>query len=216
MTASAHTRADERAHIGLTQREGEGPDPDEAAPIIFGFWVFLMADLVLFAVLFSVYAAMVNGGQGTAPGPADLFDLKIPFVETLILLASSLACGKASLALKWRHDRGRLLAWMGLTFLLGAGFLVLELRDFIQLATEKNAPPQASGWLSSYWLLLGTHGLHVAAGMIWLAVIAAQVVLWGLVHEVKLRIMRFALFWHMLDIVWIAIITVVYLFGVQS
>ncbi|MWD29255.1 cytochrome o ubiquinol oxidase subunit III [Aquicoccus sp. SCR17] len=201
-------------HPGLNLGHTDRSTHAAAEEMIFGFWIFLMSDMVLFALLFATYAAMSVHGVAGGPAPADLFELKSALYQTLLLLTSSFTFGMASLALKYRKDTGRLLFWMGVTFLLGAGFLVLEARDWVKMVTEHNAPPQRSGFLSIYYLLTGTHFAHVSAGMIWMAVMAVQLAVFGNDGPVKLRLMRLALFWHMLDVVWIGIFTFVILLGV--
>jgi cytochrome o ubiquinol oxidase subunit III len=200
-------------HPGLNLGSTDEYSHDEAEPVIFGFWVFLMADLVLFALLFATYATMSVQGQAGGPSPADVFDLPSAFIETMLLLASSITFGMASLALKYREDGPHLVLWMVLTFILGAGFIGMELHDF-QLMAAQGAVPQRSGFLSSFFLLVATHGIHVTAGLVWMLVLLIQLRVLGRTTAVKLRIMRLALFWHMLDIVWVCIFTFVYLYGV--
>ncbi len=203
----------ELKHTGLNLGERHGETDEAAEEVIFGFWIFLMSDLVLFAMLFATYADMSLHGIASGPAPHDIIDLKSAAIETALLLASSFTFGMASLALKHRSGRSRLCFWLAITFVLGASFVGMELRDFHLLITEHQAPPQLSGYLSSFYLLVGTHGLHVTVGLLWLVVLLVQIGTLGLVSEVKLRVMRLALFWHMLDIVWICIFTFVYLFG---
>jgi cytochrome o ubiquinol oxidase subunit III len=202
-----------KKHTGLNLGESHGKTNDAAEEVIFGFWIFLMSDLVLFALLFATYADMSLHGIASGPTPHDIVELKSAAIETGLLLASSFTFGMASLALKYHDSRKPLILWLGATFMLGAAFVGMELRDFHLLVSEHHAPPQLSGYLSAFYLLLGTHGLHVTAGLLWLLVMLVQIVTLGLVREVKLRIMRLALFWHMLDIVWICIFTFVYLYG---
>lgn len=201
-------------HPGLNLH---GTDPgrhSQAETTVFGFWVFLMADLVLFALLLATYGSMSVHGVAEGPGPDELFDLKMPLIQTLVLLASSCTVGMAMLHVKYRTDRRGLALWLAVTALLGLVFLGLEAHDFHRFAVTENAPPQRSGFLSIYFLLTGTHWLHVACGMLWMAVLAVQARIWGLVSPVKLRLLRLGLYWHMLDVVWVAIFTFVYLFGV--
>ena len=134
-------------------------------PVIFGFWVFLMADLVLFAILFATYASMSVQGQAGGPSPTDVFDLPSAFIETMLLLSSSITFGMASLALKYKADRLHLVFWLVLTFCLGAGFIGMEVRDF-WIMTQQGAVPQRSGFLSAFFLLVATHGIHVTAGLL--------------------------------------------------
>ena len=199
-------------NLGSTDEGGDRA----ASEVVFGFWIFLMSDLIVFALLFATYADMSVHGVASGPGPRDIIDLRSAFAETALLLASSFTFGLASLALKYGPDRRRLVFWLAITFLLGAGFVGLEVRDFLVLLGEKNAPPQASGFLSAFWLLVGTHGAHVTSGLIWIAVMLVQIGVLGTIRDVKLRIMRLALFWHLLDVVWVGIFTFVFLYGAAS
>ncbi|MDQ2093646.1 cytochrome c oxidase subunit 3 [Rhodalgimonas zhirmunskyi] len=199
---------------GMTLEAADRDSHDAAEPVIFGFWIFLMSDLLLFAVLFATYAAMSTHGQADAPGPRELFELGSIFIETMLLLGSTFTFGMASLAMKYDQGAGAVVFWMVVTGLLGAGFLGFEISDFYQFAVIEGAPPQASGFLSSFYALVATHGLHVASALVWMVVMFVQIAVFGLSREVKLRIMRLALFWHMLDVVWVGIFTFVFLFGV--
>ncbi len=194
-------------NLGHTDKEAHA----EAEETVFGFWVFLMSDLVLFALLFATYATMIGATDG-GPGPRDVFELSAAAIETGILLLSSLTFGMASIAMKYGEHPLRLQTWLGFTLLLGLLFLGMELHDFVDMAA-KGATPQRSGWLSAFYALVSTHGIHVAAGCVWIAVTMVQVRVFGLRREVKLRILRLGLFWHLLDVVWIFIFSVVYLGG---
>ena len=206
----------ERQHPGLNLHGTDSGTHAQAAPSLFGFWVFLMADLILFALLLATYGSMVVHGRAGGPGPGELFDLGPALVQTLLLLGSSLTIGMAMLHVKYQQDRNGLLLWLAATALLGLAFLVLEARDFHTLVVDEGAPPQRSGFLSAYFLLTGTHWLHVAAGCLWMAVLGVQRVVIGLESDVKLRLLRLGLYWHLLDIVWVAIFTFVFLFGLTS
>lgn len=201
-------------HPGLNLHHTDPHRHMKAETVVFGFWVFLMADLILFAILFATYASMSVHGIAGGPGPSDLFDLKMPLIQTLVLLASSFTIGMAMLHVKYEAELRALAPWLAITGVLGFAFLGLEGHDFRRLVFEESAPPQRSGFLSIYFLLTGTHWLHVAAGLIWIAVLAVQAALWGLASPVKLRFLRLGLYWHMLDVVWVCIFTFVYLFGV--
>ncbi|MBY6084314.1 cytochrome c oxidase subunit 3 [Ruegeria arenilitoris] len=179
--------------------------------VTFGFWVFLMSDLVYFGLMFGVYITMIDAQAG-GPGPRELFDLYSIFAQTLILLTSSLTVGLAMLALKYNLPRGRIVLWFGVTLLLGLSFLVLEIRDFMSMA-EKGGIPQRSGFLSAFYGLVPLHGLHVAAGCVWLVVLGLQLRVMGMTDLVISRVVRLALFWHFLDLIWIGIITIVYFGG---
>lgn len=200
-------------HPGLNLSSIDECSHDEAEPVIFGFWIFLMADLILFALLFATYTSMSLQGQAGGPSPRDVFNLSSAFIETMLLLSSSFTFGMASLALKYRADGPHLVFWLLLTFVLGGGFIGMELHDFWGMAAQ-GAVPQRSGFLSAFFLLVSTHGLHVTAGLIWMLVLLLQLRVLGRSTDVKLRLMRLALFWHMLDIVWVCIFSFVYLYGV--
>ncbi len=177
---------------------------------MFGFWIYLMSDCLLFAVLFATYGVL---GRSYAAGPsgADLFDLRLVAVNTAMLLLSSLTYGFAMLAM----DRGRQAAvqgWLAVTALFGLAFLGIELYEFTHLFHE-GATPQRSAFLSSFFALVGTHGLHVTFGLIWLAVLMTQVSRRGLIEANRRRLMCLSMFWHFLDVVWIGVFTFVYLMG---
>ncbi len=198
-------------HPGLNLGPAHGTDHDDAEVVMFGFWVFVMSDLITFGMVFAIYATM---GQALAggPGPRDLFDLHSVMVQTALLLTSSLTFGLASLAMKHEQDRRRVAIGLVVTALLGLGFLVLELRDFITMAAQ-GAIPQRSGWLSAFYALVGLHGLHITAGLLWIIVMLFQIRAWGLTGQVKTRLLRLGLYWHFLDIIWIGIFSFVFLEG---
>ncbi len=199
-------------HPGINLGSSDRKTDVAAESPVFGFWVFLMSDAVIFALLFAVYGVMMHAVAG-GPTPHDLFEIKSSFLETLILLTSSFTFGMASLTMKYSADnRRRLLGWFALTLILGVVFLAFELHDFSSMAA-KGGVPQRSGFLSAFFALVSTHGLHVASGSIWLVVMMVQVVVFGVDPVVKTRIMRLGLFWHFLDIIWVGIFSVVYLQG---
>ena len=177
---------------------------------LLGFWLYLMSDCLLFAVLFATYAVL---GRSYAAGPsgADLFDLPLVAVNTGLLLLSSITYGFAMLAML-AGKKGQLLAWLAVTGLLGLGFLSIELFEFAHLVHE-GAGPQRSAFLSSFFILVGTHGLHVTFGCIWLATLMLQVGKFGVTPDNKRRLVCLSMFWHFLDIVWIGVFTFVYLMG---
>ncbi|MGH8112204.1 MAG: cytochrome c oxidase subunit 3 [Rhodanobacteraceae bacterium] len=181
---------------------------------MFGFWVFLMSDAILFGLVFSSYVTSIHATAG-GPGPTQLYDITSVFAETLLLLASSFTFGMASLTLKYSRRRRHLVGWMVLTALLGAAFLGLEVHDFLSMIAE-GGYPERSGFLSAFFDLVPLHGLHVTGGIVWMLALFGQMARYGLDSRTKLGIMRLALFWHFLDIVWIAIFTVVYLSGLAS
>lgn len=195
----------------LTMRE-EHHEADEKT--LFGFWMYLMTDCVLFATLFAVYAVMRTNTNGGEAG-GQLFSLPYVLAETLILLTSSFTSGLAMLSVR-KRSRGQTLLWFGITFALGVAFLALELLEFHHLGTEGNSW-RRSGFLSSYFTLVGTHGLHITAGLIWMIVLAGQLKNRGVTRHVARRANLLGMFWHFLDIIWIFIFTIVYMLGaIQS
>jgi len=177
---------------------------------VFGFWVYLMSDCVLFAGLFATYAVL----QGATFGGAAIHEIvNLPFVltETIILLTSSFTVGLALLA---THHHKKILALLALavTLILGLTFLVMEVQEFAHLIAEGNGPSR-SAFLSSFFTLLGTHGLHVFFGSVWMLVLMTHIVFKGLIQGTTRKLMCMSLFWHFLDIIWIFIFTIVYLFG---
>ena len=200
-----------RRHPGLNLGAAHGTDNDAAETVMFGFWVFLMSDAILFGMVFATYVTSLHSTAG-GPGPHDLYDIRSVFIETLLLLASSFTFGMASLALKYKHSKAKLIGWMLVTLVLGVAFLGFELHDFSSMFA-KGGVPSRSGFLSAFFDLVPLHGLHVTAGCIWLLALLGQIARYGLDTKTKLGIMRLALFWHFLDIVWIAIFSVVYLAG---
>lgn len=200
-----------RLYPGMNLGETD-PDTHKAAEeLVFGFWVFLMSDAVLFALLFAVYETMVGSTAG-GPGAAQLFHLKPTLIETLVLLASSFTFGMASLIMKFKQHIVLLQIVLIGTLLLGLSFLGLEISDFAKL-TRLGAVPQLSGFLSAFYVLVSTHFLHVLSGCIWILVMVIQLSVFGLDETVKTRLLRLGIFWHFLDIVWIFIFTFVYLLG---
>ncbi len=191
-----------------TRHESEAAATHEQRAL--GFWLYLMSDAVIFALLFATYVIMVNN---TAGGPAgrDLFDLRNAGIETALLLVSSTTFGFASIASK-TGNRGAVIAWLVVTFVLGAGFVFLELREFAGMIAA-GAGPDRSGFLSAFFTLVGTHGLHVSMGLAWIVVLCGQVMLKGLSVPVVSRLFRLGLFWHFLDIAWVGIFSIVYLPG---
>jgi cytochrome o ubiquinol oxidase subunit III len=177
----------------------------------FGFWVYLMSDAIIFALLFATYLVLLRGNAG-GPTGHQLFDLKRTFGETMLLLTSSVTFGMASVAVAARNRSG-VLSWLAITFVLGVGFVFLEISEFSGMIAL-GAGPDRSGFLSAFFTLVGTHGLHVSGGLVWIAVMIGQVLVKDLNPSVVSRLFRLGLFWHFLDIVWIGIFSVVYLPGV--
>lgn len=190
--------------IPLSER---GPAPTRIV-VSFGFWLFLLSDIVIFSALFAAYAVL---SQRTAGGPtgAQLFDLRHVFIETCCLLASSFASGLCVLALQ-RRARTMIYVWAAITFVLGLSFVSLELSEFIGMFA-RGINPTRSAFLSAFFGLVGTHGIHVTAGLGWLAVMTLQIATLGLHPKVAQRLVCFSLFWHALDLVWIGVFTIVYL-----
>ena len=182
-------------------------------PKVFGFWVYLMTDLVIFAVLFACFIVL-HGNTYNGPTPKDLFHLPSALVETLILLTSSFTCSLAMFAVHHNLKKWAL-TWFAVTFCLGAAFLFIEIAEFADFI-ERGANWQRSAFLSSFFSLVGTHGLHIFVGLLWMAVMMFRIALRPLNHHSLTRIFRMALFWHFLDFVWIFIFTVVYGIGVLS
>ena len=176
----------------------------------FGFWVYLMTDCVLFASLFATFAVLRGNTFGGSSGQ-QLFSLHYVLIETLILLTSSFTCGLAMLA-AGRRDKQQVLFWFGLTFVLGLAFLIMELMEFRHLDLTGNSW-RRSGFLSSYFTLVGTHGLHITIGLLWMIVMAAKVIGSGLTRNNIRRLTMLSLLWHFLDVIWIFIFTIVYLMG---
>jgi len=189
------------------------PDPhqDIYAKTTLGFWMYLMSDCILFATFFVTYALLQSSTFG-GPTSKDLFSLKLAFTETLVLLASSVTCGLGMLA-SCKENKISTLGWLILTFGLGISFVFMELTEFKELI-EADHGWQTSAFLSSFFSLVGTHGLHVSCGLIWLFVMMAQIAIMGLNTLTFRRLALFSLFWHFLDLIWIFIFTFVYLIGV--
>jgi cytochrome o ubiquinol oxidase subunit 3 len=177
---------------------------------LFGFWVYLMSDSLLFAVLFATFGVL---GQNYAAGPsgADLFDLRLVAVNTGLLLSSSITYGFAMLEMA-KTRMSSMMGWLAVTGLLGAAFVGIELYEFSHMISE-GATPQRSAFLSSFYALVGTHGLHVTVGIVWLVTLMVQVRQRGLIADNQRRLMCLSMFWHFLDVIWIGVFTFVYLMG---
>ena len=189
---------------------GEGGPAPKNIIVGYGFWIFLLSDIVMFSAFFAAYAVLVGRTAG-GPDGHQLFDLKSTALETGFLLTSSFACGVASIGAEAKRPWMFQIA-MAVTFVLGLAFLGLELREFAGMLA-KGAGPQRSAFLSAFFALVGCHGLHITAGLMWLTTMMAQVATKGFRAEILRRILCFTLFWHALDIIWVAIFTVVYLLG---
>ncbi len=180
------------------------------AKTTYGFWVYLMTDCVLFAALFATYIVLHNntaGGKGTQ----ELFSLPYALTETIILLTSSFTCGLAMLAGQ-RKDKRQVVAWLAVTFILGWAFLLMELVEFNHLHMEGNGWDR-SAFLSSFFTLVGTHGLHITTGLLWMLVFVPRLLKQGVTATNARRLALFGMFWHFLDLVWIFIFSIVYLVG---
>jgi cytochrome o ubiquinol oxidase subunit 3 len=196
----------------LARGRGGGGPASTRTVVAYGFWIFLLSDFVLFSGLFAAHAVL---SEQTAGGPtgAELFNLRSVFIETMCLLVSSYTAGLGALSAE-RRRQGRFLVFAALTFVLGAAFLVIEVREFARMVAE-GAGPGRSAFLSAFFALVGTHGVHVTAGLIFLAYMVAQVVAKGLRPNVLRRLLCFSLFWHALDIIWVGVFTLVYLMGAR-
>ncbi|MEM9056209.1 MAG: cytochrome o ubiquinol oxidase subunit III [Pseudomonadota bacterium] len=178
---------------------------------MLGFWIYLMSDCLIFGILFAVHA-VVGQRYAAGPSPADLFEIEMILVSTFMLLLSSITFGFAVLKMHEGKVRG-MTVWLLITFVFGLAFLVLEVMEFTHL-WHRGATPTASAFLSSFYFLVGTHGLHVTVGCIWLCVLLAQVHLVGLTPANRDRMLCLSLFWHFLDLIWIGVFSFVYLAGV--
>ncbi|MDF7223402.1 cytochrome o ubiquinol oxidase subunit III [Proteus mirabilis] len=183
---------------------------DAGATKVFGFWIYLMSDLILFASLFATYAVLVNG---IADGPSgkEIFSLPFGLVETFLLLFSSITFGFAMLSMN-KGSVSQVNLWLFVTFLFGLGFVVMEVYEFHELIAEGYGPDR-SAFLSAFFALVSTHGLHVTAGLVWIIIMMIQVSRRGLTDVNRTRLSCLSLFWHFLDVVWICVFTVVYLMG---
>ena len=198
------------AVTALPHGSGHAGHHDDGSKTVFGFWIYLMSDLLIFSVLFATFAVL---SQATAGGPTgkDLFELSFVLVETMLLLVSSFTFGMAMLNLH-AGRKSRVIAWLWVTFLLGAGFIAMEVYEFHHLISI-GAGPQRSAYLSAFFTLIGTHGLHVTFGLVWIVVMIDMLRRHGLDAINTRRLACLSLFWHFLDIVWICVFTFVYLLG---
>ncbi|VAX76532.1 Cytochrome bo(3) ubiquinol oxidase subunit 3 [Serratia symbiotica] len=180
---------------------------------IFGFWIYLMSDCILFACLFATYAVLKTGTAG-GPTGKDIFQIKFVLIETFLLLFSSITYGMAMIAME-KSKVVKLNIWLLLTFVFGLAFLAMEAYEFHHLIIEGFSPTH-SAFLSSFFALVATHGLHVSIGLIWITIMIIQLSLRDLTSINKTRLMCLSLFWHFLDLIWICVFTVVYLLGAIS
>lgn len=199
------------AHAATTHHgHDHGHGHDDGTKTTFGFWIYLMSDCLIFATLFATFGVLANATAG-GPGAKQLFELSYVLGETLLLLASSVTFGLAMLGLHAQR-RTQVIFWLVVTFLFGAGFVGMEINEFAKLIAD-GAGPHTSAYLSAYFTLVGTHGLHVSAGLLWIAVMMHQTWKFGLTDTVRRRLACLSLFWHFLDLVWICVFTFVYLRG---
>ncbi|TCR75704.1 cytochrome o ubiquinol oxidase subunit III [Rhizobium sp. BK376] len=204
-------------HAETTLTDGEKPafylteDHHPEGSTMLGFWIYIMSDCLIFAVLFATYAVL-GRNYAAGPSPKDLFELPVVALNTSMLLFSSITYGFAMLMMQKDNKSGTLL-WLAVTGLFGAAFIYLELNEFYHLIQE-GAGPQRSAFLSAFFTLVGTHGLHVTCGIIWLITLMVQVGMKGLIPENQRRLMCLSMFWHFLDVVWIGVFSIVYLLGV--
>jgi cytochrome o ubiquinol oxidase subunit 3 len=194
-------------------RHPAGGSASKRIVVGYGFWIFLLSDIIMFSAFFATYAVLVGQTAG-GPNGHELFDLRNVGIETACLLLSSFTCGLAGIGARTRNG-----LWfygaMAATFLLGAAFLALEVKEFLGLVA-RGAGPTRSAFLSSFFTLVGCHGLHVTAGLLWLLTMMAQVFAKGFRADILRRMLCFGLFWHTLDIIWVALFSVVYLMGAGS
>jgi cytochrome o ubiquinol oxidase subunit 3 len=203
--SATHVQTDEKPQFYVTEEH----HPENST--MLGFWLYLMSDCLIFAVLFATHGVL-GRNYAAGPSPADLFDLNLVAINTAMLLFSSITYGFAMLQME-RNAKMETLVWLGITGVFGAAFLGLELYEFYHLILE-GAGPTRSAFLSSFFTLVGTHGLHVTFGMIWLITLMVQVKKHGLNPENRRRLMCLSMFWHFLDVIWIGVFSFVYLLGV--
>jgi len=182
----------------------------EGSSTMLGFWIYLMSDCLIFAILFAVYGVL-GANYAAGPAPKDLFELPLVAVNTSMLLLSSITYGFAILAMQ-NGRVGQTQFWLAITAVFGLGFVGIELHEFAGMIHD-GATPSRSAFLSSFFTLVGTHGLHVSCGLIWMATLMVQVAKHGLVEANRRRLMCLSMFWHFLDVIWIGVFTFVYLMG---
>jgi cytochrome o ubiquinol oxidase subunit 3 len=208
MSGDTLTAATQHGQLAGGHHDHAHEHHDDGSKTVVGFWMYLMGDCLIFAVLFATFGVLLNG---TADGPSgkELFKLGFVLSETVVLLLSSFTFGLAMLGLQ-ANKRSQVVGWLATTGLLGAVFIGMELYEFAELIHE-GATPDVSAYLSAYFTLVATHGLHVTFGLLWLAIMIHQVLKFGLDGIVRRRLACLSLFWHFLDLIWICVFTFVYL-----
>lgn len=204
--------SEERGNVHPGMNLGYGEGAHEAEVKVFGFWAFLMSDLVTFGLFFAIFGTMTHATAG-GPGPDEVTNLTSIAIQTGLLLGSSFAFSWASLSMKYHDQKWRFLGWLALAATSALFFLIVELIDFRHWI-HIGAVPQRSGYLSALWALVGLHGLHVLAGLLWVGALTAQILIFGLTDDIKSRVTRLGLYWHFLDIVWVGIFSMVFLAGI--
>jgi cytochrome o ubiquinol oxidase subunit 3 len=210
MSIATVDRASTTVPTELVRGRGGGGPASKRVVVAYGFWIFILSDMVMFSALFAAYAVL-SGNTAGGPTGAELFNLHNVFIETMCLLVSSYTCGLGALSAE-RRQPGLFLIFAVLTFVLGAAFLFIEGSEFARMVAN-GAGPSRSGFLSAFFTLVGTHGVHVTSGLIALVYLVAQVIAKGLQPAVLRRLLCWSLFWHALDIVWVGVFTLVYLMG---
>jgi cytochrome o ubiquinol oxidase subunit III len=210
MTVATIDKAPTEIRTGLARGRGGGGPASKRVVVAYGFWIFILGDMVMFSALFAAYAVL-RGNTAGGPTGAELFNLRNVFIETLFLLLSSYTCGLGALSAE-RRQLAPFLIFAALTFVLGAAFLFIEATEFARMV-RIGAGPSRSGFLSAFFTLVGTHGVHVTGGLIALVYLTAQTIAKGLQAAVLRRLLCWSLFWHALDIVWVGVFTLVYLMG---
>jgi cytochrome o ubiquinol oxidase subunit III len=205
-----HALTTEQAAARTLFYQADEHDHEAGGSTLLGFWIYLMSDCLVFAVLFATYG-VVGGNYAAGPGPKDLFDLSLVALNTTMLLLSSMTYGFAMLS-SYRNKVAATQAWLVVTGLFGAAFLGIELYEFAHMNHE-GATPQRSAFLSAFFTLVGTHGLHVTFGIVWLTTLLVQIGKHGLTRANSRRLACLSLFWHFLDVIWIGVFTFVYLMG---
>ena len=212
MTIAAFDTAPTAVPTELVRGRGGGGPAPKRTVVAYGFWIFILSDIVMFSCLFAAYAVLAGNTAG-GPSGRELFNLHNVFIETICLLLSSYSCGLGALSAE-RREPVRFMLFAAVTFVLGAAFVFIEGSEFAGMVA-KGAGPARSAFLSSFFTLVGTHGAHVTGGLIWLVYLVAQVIAKGLRPAVLRRLLCWSLFWHALDIVWVGVLTLVYLMGAR-